>query len=299
MTADNDRIKATIRKLLALHENDAAMWNEIDNSIRLARKLMLAHNLSEEEVRADAEAMGPAAVAAAVAATEYGQACTATMSAGLSGWESLLLAAIGALVGTVKHYDAGKTYKRGPGGVIVRNPENDRPRYARTITFYGPKDDAADACALFDEWSVTVAALARMKYDSVFHESGRDYSEGFARALLNKALAERAKENARVAEIAVGGRLDVALLAGGTQEQKAMVLAERGGALALGNALALMDAKREGAKEWLKKALGIKLVSSSRGGAGMSDAGAYAAGRADGARAGFAHRRTPKLGGGA
>jgi len=48
---DTTRIKEKIRKLLNLAEDDGAMEGEINNALNFARRLMLQHNISEEDIK--------------------------------------------------------------------------------------------------------------------------------------------------------------------------------------------------------------------------------------------------------
>jgi hypothetical protein len=297
-----NKAKDKIRKLLNLAEDAGAMKGEIDNAMRFARTLMLQHNLSEEEVRADAAAKSPHEIAAAVEATEFAREALAGQGSRLSTWETTLGHAVMDLVGTVKWYLTGAmSERRTPEGVLIFNPHTGQPVQAACVVFYGPAEDVAAAKALMYEWSLTIVGLARLKFGGALRGAGRAYAEGFATALEQKVAQIRREEEDKAKQLSPGGRLDVALLASGSQSEKGMVLAERGSALALANANALALAKQEAAVKWLKEDQGVKLHSRSGGGGGSWNPAARSAGLADGRKAAgtFQHSRRPKLGGGA
>lgn len=301
-STDNlERVKERIRKLLNLAHDPAAMKGEIDNALRFANMMLLKHNLSEDEVRADAEPKGVDEIAAAVEATEYAQETFNLNAPRVTVWETILGGAIMDLVGTVSWYSChGTVTKRNEHGVVVISEYTGKPMESKQVVFYGPAEDVAGVKALMHEWSQTIIALARLKYGNVLKNEGRAYAEGFAGALREAVAKIKREEAERTRQLESGGRLDVAQLATGTLEVKAMVLAERGDVLNLKNAQAMVLAKKLKARDWLTKSQGIKLGHRYNSYQGAHHGEARSAGHADGSRAsgGFRYSRKPKLGGG-
>ena len=78
-----ERVKDTIRKLLNLAANDAATEGEVNNAIRFARKLMLEHQLSDDDCKA-----GDESDEERIARAECQRGSVNSQSAKCSGWES-------------------------------------------------------------------------------------------------------------------------------------------------------------------------------------------------------------------
>jgi hypothetical protein len=267
---DTNKIKDKIKKLLNLANDDNAFDGEVDNALRFARRLMLRHNVSQEDLE---EAKDPHEVAADAEEVEYGKTVAYTTGTRLSQWESTLSAAICELLGTVQHYRTSNEVRMTSAGTV----SYDKDGYAQLATglhFYGPEEDTRDAKDLFVEWSHVIVTMARMKYGGAFKGSGREYAEGFASALYSK-VENIKREEKRTAELPETTRCT---------------------ALMIRNAGALMQAKRERASSWLRDVQGIRLRSGgSRYRNVQRDPGARAAGRSDGSRADFSHSRKKKL----
>ena len=296
MAPNLDAIRSRIQKCLNLAENDAAMGGEIDNALRFARRLMIQHNLSEAEVRCDAQPKGAHEIAADVEATEYDRVFFQSSGGKLSTWERAVVHAVMDLIGTVSWYRHGTETKKSKYGTIEYDSRG-RPRTAVALAIYGPAEDVRDALILIDEWRETIIALARLKYGGVFQGAGRSYCEGFGYALMDKAKAIRAEETTEIRRLDTGRELDLSLLASGSADEKALVLHERGSALALRDATSLMAARKARASTWLEREHDIKLTNRSCGGGGRHYGSAFKAGKSDGRRSSFHHARTPKLGG--
>lgn len=283
MSDNTDRIKDRIRKLLALGDAEKNTFDaEIDNALRFARRLMLKHNIGEDDLKE--EPRGAHEIAADVEATEYGKDWTRTMGSRFTAWECDLVGAVCALVGTVKWYRGHEETRRKRGTDIIEyNDVTGRPAKVRRIEIYGPAEDVRDALDLVAEWQETIVAMARMKHGGALRGAGKSYAEGFAFALKVK-VAEMQKE-----ELALIGNRNERLLALPSGE-------ERSSALVVANATSLMVAKRERAEQWLEDVAGIKLCRGPGIGSGSHNSGAFGDGMKDGKKAGFSHRRTPKLG---
>lgn len=254
-----DAVKIRIRKLLNLAENDAAADGEIDNALRFARKLMLEHNIEEGDVRSVEEvAMDE----------EYGKSGASTLTSKLSQWEKTLSTAITELVGTVKHYSENYPSPRRTSLGIA-----DGAKHAKKIVFYGPLTDAADAAALFYEWSETILAMAKLRYNGAFRGDGREYCEGFAQELWSKVRKIIAEDRQLVGPDCT--------------------------ALVVSRAKDVMLAKRGKAEDWLSST-GMSLGAARRSsGRSHYNPNARSEGRADGGRADFQrNERTKQITGG-
>jgi len=295
----NESIKEKIRKCLNVAaEGSGAAEGEMRRALEYARTLMHRHGLSEDEVQVTDDPQSHDEVAAVADALEYKQEHTQSIGSNLSNWEVTLIHAICELVGTVQWYRNGRTERRNPetGTLLFWKGKTVQ---AQRLTLYGPVEDVEDARELISEWQLTIVALARMKYGGALQGSGRNYAEGFASAVYSQVTAMRRKEETEMERLAEGGDLDLPRLAEGT-DSAAIVLRDRGSALALVNSVNLMTAKKEAGTKFLEDDCGIKLQKGGkRSYGGHYDPSARAAGRADGAKANVSHSRKPKLGGGA
>ncbi len=266
MTTDTDRIKATIRKLLDLAGDDAAMEGEVANALKFARRLMLRHHVSEEDLADLAEAKGPAELAAEA---EYTTAEALTRGAKLSQWESQLSWLLTRLVGTVGHYQSGRVRRTTDHGTLEFDAQGKVKRGTRLV-FYGPLADARDAAELFQEWSTTIATMARLRYGGCFRGPGRSYAEGFVAGMFRQLALVRRDEDQQAE-----GSDCTALMIQGAQE--------------------IMLAKRNHADVWLKKDQGVRLTSRSASSGGQHHGGAWSSGQADGQRANVSRNQTKQL----
>jgi hypothetical protein len=266
-SADNDKIKDRIRKLLNLAKDSAAYEGEIDNAMRFARRLMLEHNIAEGDLET------PSDPHEAAAREEYMQAEAFTQSENFSTWEGILMSAVCLLIGTIGDYRTHqKATKKTPLGTVSFD-EKGKPKVGTKVVFYGPAEDARDGAAIFEEWAHVIATMARLKFGGCFRGEGRSYAEGFAYAL---------KKNMEAIQ---------------KEERKEIEYQSTSTALVLRNSLSLMEAKKKRGAEWLRKDQGIHLRHSS-GRGNHNDPGAFAAGCADGAKSNFSRARTLKIGGG-
>ena len=265
---DLSKVKETIRQLLNLAENDAAAELEAENALRFARRLMLRHNIDQADLEAPRD---PHEIAADAETVNYDQQGAYSHRGFIAAWEKRLAWAIDQLVGTVNHYyEGGTQLRRNVRGTLEYDAKG-MPRKGRRIVFYGPKGDVRDSVELFDEWSQTIIAMARLRYGGIVKGPGRSYAEGFAAALYAKVRKIHGEERRAIAD-----------------ER------DRSTALMLYNAHAIMQAKRQRAEGWLKEQ-GIRLRTVSSSSAGHHHGEAYTAGRSDGTKASFRRQRTPRL----
>ena len=265
--AEQDRIKKTIRDLLNLSENDAAFEAEAEKALRIARRLMLRHHIDQSDLE---EERTQDAVDAA-ADVEYGRQECYSETSGIAGWERSLNSMICKLIGTINWYFSTGEYKRTRYGAKIYLEDGKAKRAAR-ITFYGPTSDCLDALELVDEWRQVIMAMARLKVGTVFRGPGRSYCEGFVRALWGSVRKIEEEE----------------------EETQALPDVDRSTALMIRNSTAIMVAKKEKGKKWLKEVAHVKLSGSANPSKARHNAEAYGQGKADGSRASVA--RTAKKG---
>ena len=280
MESNIEQIKRKIRALINLGEDGGATEAEAENALRFARRLMLQHNVAPEDMERARDGHESAADAER---TTYTREDFYTQTTGITGWETSLGLAINLLVGTTKWYiNPGVVTRRTLSGTIDYYPADGVARKSKLITFFGPEEDVRDAKVLMYEWTMTLVALARMKFGGAIRGEGRSYCEGFADALLRKMRAIREEERLLI-----------------EQHKANLQLSGRSTALVVMNGSQLMEAKQQRALTWLKETIGIKLSKGGGSRGGANHGGAYAAGKADGQRADFSHSRTKKIGGGA
>lgn len=262
-----------IKKLLNLAKDDAAFDAEAESALRFARRLMLLHNVDESTLAAPKDAHEVAAD------EEYGTSEILGFRETMMAWEGYLAHAVANLVGTVKFYKEDRQIRRTAAGIAVIDPRTGRSLHSVRVTFYGPLDDTRDATILFREWSEVIASMGRLRYGTFFRGPGRAYADGFAGALFQKVEKFQAEEKIL------------------TQKSQSLLTGdEKTTALVVIQATALMEAKREKATEWLEEEKGIKLRNARGSSRSVQhDAGAYAAGRADGSRVDFSRTKTERL----
>lgn len=254
-----DRIKRRIRGLLNLAADDAAAEGEIANAMAAAERLMQEHQLEA----ADFEAATAQEVRAE---TRHGVVETTTQGKALSTWESTLAFAVSNLVGTTGWYR--NRDKRTVGVGTFKQPS-----IRSVVFFYGPQEDAEIARELFDEWSHTIATMATGRYGGCFHGDGAKYAYGFASALYYRTQKIE-RERAQI-----------------TTESTAALVRVSGGSLAQ-----VLDQKKQAAKDWVQKEIGLNFRKGSAGAGYRSGShDAYSSGLADGSKAEFSATRRRKL----
>lgn len=247
--------KETIRKLLALANDDQALGNEIENALRFARKLMLEHNITEESLNTQADQKA--------AEIEYEVQKVELQSKGVLQWESLLGWAVVNLIGTIGHYiDSQYQVKRNKLGIAQMTAAG-APKRIRTMAFYGPQEDVEEASRLYLYWAEVITSMAKLRYGAVVRGEGRPYCEGFAMALYNK-----------VQKI--------------LQEEKTKTQITGPESTALVRIHLTMETRKAQAKIWLKEEKGIKVGGRAiRSNNSYDRNGAYQNGQDDGSKAEF------------
>jgi hypothetical protein len=255
--ADIERIKETVRKLMAVAGDGVATDGEIDNAMRLAAKLMDAHHIAADEIgtQQDAEEL------------KMGRAWATTGSVRFSTWESTLSHAICKLFGCVQCYISHATHPIRINGMAKLDGKGDMAR-GRRLCFYGPAAESAEAAELFEEWARSIATMGVARWGGCFRGDGAAYCYGFATALYNKAIEINDERQLVAAK-------PVALL-GHTSSTTAITLADR------------YEVLRDAGKQWLKEEEGIHLGRSyGRGGYNGTGGEAYGEGRQHGSAAAF------------
>ena len=152
------QVKDTIRKLLNLAANDAATEGEVNNAIRFARKLMLQHQLSEDDCTASEQSDEER-----IACAECQRFSVNSQSSKCSSWESHLSTFVCKFIGGVHVYLESNRLRR-VNGIAQREPSENALMRCAIITFYGLTEDAAAAQQVFEELSVTIAAMGKLKW---------------------------------------------------------------------------------------------------------------------------------------
>ena len=178
--ADISKIKDRVRKLLNLAADDGAAEGEIDNALRAARRLMLDHQLSEDDVSAPEEDLRtPEQIAAD---TKYGTAKSWSNASRVPSWQGTLAQAVAKFIATVDVYHDHPAVMRMPSGIV----KHDGLPVVGWV-FYGPHDDCVLASELHQELLLACATTAKLKYGGALMTGpGRDYCDGFAQGLYEK-----------------------------------------------------------------------------------------------------------------
>ncbi len=264
---DLNRVKETIRDLLNLARNDAAADGEVRNAMAFASKLMGQHNLTEEDLPTVDEKIIDLEKAATGDATAY------STGRNVTGWEGQLALWVTKFVGGIRVYCKRDEQKRMSSGILALD-DNGHPKLSAAFVFYGLDEDAQLGREIFEEMSVTIAAMGRLKWGGVFRGPGREYCEGFVVG-LNDMLSEA--------------------------RQKELELAKSQDRMGIGNALVVIDKRALVVKQ--KSALaqryirekGLRLGGGRSRSSGQYHGDARADGRADGRKAKVGGERRKRL----
>lgn len=269
MSADISKIKDRVRKLLNLAADDGAAEGEIDNALRAARRLMLNHQLSEDDVTAPPEDLRtPEQIAAD---TQYGTAKSWSDSSRVPAWHGRLAASVARFLATVDVYQDHPAVGRRPSGIVMFDG-----RPVAGWVFFGPHDDCVLASELHQELLLTCATTAKLKYGgSLMKGAGRDYCDGFANGLYEKLISA-----------------DEAVAA----EKTPKLEGPQCTALSVVRATDIAKAKKERANKWIRKEQGLNLRSQSRASRSVGNSGAYSQGKSDGASQSLTKTRTARIG---
>lgn len=263
---DRQKVVDNIRALLNLANNSAAAQGEIDNAMRFAASLMEKHQLTEEDVADVGEKV-----------LDLENQSFAELKAWFGGykfcqWESQAASFACAFVGGVKwYYNEGVPYRDEHG--IVQTFFDGKTKYRTQVTFYGIAEDVEIAFAVYNELLMTVASMAKLKWNSVYRGAGRNYCEGFLAGLWSKWYKDKDSQK-KLAHQPTSGSTALAVIDG-----RALIVKR----------------KEELTEQWLEKQRGIKLKSQKRSHSGSFDATAHNDGRSDGERYKASGERNRKL----
>lgn len=257
-------IISKIQKLLAVAGDGAASENEIQSAINIAKKLMTAHHLTEEDL-----AHEPKDDYQKVDEADFGEV-RSFVGATIALWEQWLASVVTDFVGCPAYTDKVKRPVRKNG--FVQFDGDDEVRYGKSIVFYGVAEDAAIAAQLYDDMRGLIATMAVARTGKVYKSEGASYCQGFVTSL-----------NAKI-----------------KQAGKIEMKAEGNGALIVLRSKDLIEYKATKAKDWLIADKGIHLRKGGKGAGSRVgfDKEAFQQGRKDGAAAEMtAEQRKKKLGG--
>jgi len=265
---DINRIKDRIRKLLNLAADDGAAEGEIDNALRAARQLMLANQLSEDDVTAAPEDLRTPEEIAADAT--YGTAKSWGDAEREPLWKGCLARVVAEFMGTVQCYHDSPKVLRKATGIVA----NDGLPVSGWV-FYGPAEDCVLAAELHTELLMTCAATAKLKYGGTLLKGpGRDYCDGFVSGLRDKVYASQKEDKI------AGAIVDDCRTLSVVDQQRARDIAV---------------AKIFRGSEWLKKEKGVMLRSGSGRGRDIGNSDAYGQGQSDGGSQTMSKTRTAKI----
>jgi hypothetical protein len=171
-----DKIKNRIRKLLAVAGDSGATEGEINNAVRFAQQMMDAHHLTEADL-----ATSPEEQWEGVENARCDQAFS-IVGGRLHRWEGDLAMFVQKFVGGIKCY-------------VTTSPRPIGGKFKRAVGFAGLAEDAVMAKELYDEMRMTIIAMAKLSYKSVFMGDGGMYCEGFVAGLQMRFTEERRKAN--------------------------------------------------------------------------------------------------------
>jgi len=214
---DLTKIKDNIRAMLNLARNDGAADGEIQNAMNFATKLMNQHNLSEEDLGSVDEKIIDLENA------ELGKAASFSEGKNRSAWEAHLGHFVCEFVGGVKFYmQFNRPVKDHLG--LAELTSNGRQRYGVEYTFYGLHEDALIAKTVYDEMVITVAAMGRLKYGSVFRGDGRNYCEGFIVGMYERLEeANRLEASTAASQVKLGFNANALMVI----DQRALVVKKK------------------------------------------------------------------------
>ena len=257
-------IISKIQKLLATAGDSAASENEIQSAINIAKRLMTAHHLTEEDL-----AHEPKDDYAKVDEAKFGEVrCFVGPTIAL--WEEQLAGTISKFVGCPAYTDRTKRVMRGRNGLVLFDAK-DEIRYGKSIVFYGVHEDAMIAAQLYDDMRELIATMAVGRTGKIYKSEGASYCQGFVSALYQKI----------------------------TEAAKIEMKAPGNGALIVLRSNDLIQYKQEKAKGWLTKETNIKLRKAGKGAGSRVGfvRDAFQQGRKDGANTEMTADRKKKLGG--
>lgn len=266
---DIEKVKENIRAMLNLANNPAAHAGEIAAAMRFASKLMEENQLSEEDVvlnKVEEKMLD-------LEKAEMGKASVyATGATHLMDWHSNAASWVCAFVGGVKWYYRDKVPHK-VDGILQCYPRSGKPKLKTLITFYGVAEDVQIAIQVFEEITMTIIAMAKLKFGVVYRGSGLSYCEGFVSGLWDKYYKDRDSQK-KLANQPTSGSTAL------------MVIDQR---------QALVKRKEELATQWLEASQGKLGKGRASRGRSSIDWNARNEGKADGSKYSGDNSRRKKL----
>lgn len=256
--SDIETIKERIKKLMAYSGDIAATEGEINNAMTLAQKLIDQHNLDLSEFEKTDQ---PQEII-------FDKIHAHFTSSRICTWEMYLGMAISKLYGTLNVYlDKNLTPNRKNG--IIKLDSDGNPVYSPSFVFYGPQQDVKEAAELFNEWILSISAMAIMRWGGAYRGPGAQYSYGFVTAIYNKVCS--LDTNRQLVQTTAPKQL--------SNQTTAITLTQRYNLI-----------KKEGEK-WLKEKHKITIKGShSSGGYRRDNSGAYDEGYSHGKKSNFSKK---------
>jgi hypothetical protein len=241
-----DQVKDTIAKLLNLAKNDGAAKGEVENALRFADRMMRQHHLTEDDIHE---------AAAAKEAEEYAREWAPSTGKKFCPWEFRLAQFVADFLGSVKHYYEPNCIMRTHHGTVIYE-KNGHVKTRGRMQFYGVTEEAEFAAEMFNEWRLTIAAMARLRFGSCLRGKGGHYGDGFVAGMYEKLLESRRKDR----------------------------LVESENALMI-RSTAIAKRKKEEASNWLTTVAKIQLGKKKHRGRSTFDPESYGMGKEDGRKA--------------
>lgn len=241
----DDKIKQRLKRLFAVAENDASCDNEIEQAMRYAKALMAEHQVSRDDVFEDEETGE-----IDISKVSFTRRFRYSRYTSICAWESWLCKFITAFVPGTGYYISRGEIRRNNGGMVVGKGEK-----ATQIVFFGPSDDIAFCCEVWDEVVFVIQTAATLRFgEALSRGDAASYAEGFASMLflVNQKQDDEVKDQAKT-------------------DSKALIVVNR--------SVALVD----GGKKWLKDEHKVNLKSCKGAtSAAAKNVSAFAQGQSEG-----------------
>lgn len=240
-----DNVKALLKKLFAVADNDASTDGEITAAMSIANRLMAQHQIERDDVFENE------AGEVSVSNVAYGKASRYSLYVSICAWESIVCQFITSFVPGTGYFVQKGVIRRNRAGMATNSK-------ATLITFYGAEQDVQFCCDIFDELNCFIQSAAHLRFGAALSRGdAAAYAEGFAAGLRDA----NKRESVKIEQASRSG------------DCRALAVVNR--------SLALKD----GATEWLRKEQGIRLMRGRAGrSAATRSFGAYEQGRSDGSQ---------------
>ncbi len=161
-----EKVKEKIAKLIALCQDPSASQGEIDNSIRLATKIMAKFNITRDDI--DMNCLDPAKK------VKMGRCMVSAMNTKEIRWEGQVAMFCCKFIGSCSCYSTSS--------VMI---EGGKETPIDILFFYGSRNESEMAADTFRKIREVIANNAKMKYKSYTNLDGRSYAEGYVVGLYD------------------------------------------------------------------------------------------------------------------